>query len=166
MSIPLPADATLVDQVVTALVAAVRAAMPSEMQTRVFESLATPLDATQAPAIDISLRDGNTTASGGGSAISPTTHVSTTITVEVAIYTISQIQANGSVIPARQAASPLWALAHRAIVTDQTLTNMTRPRLSRSQWRNDQGNGLAGWAVHTYTMQVTQQEATLAMPPT
>ena len=152
---------TLIDQAVDAFVAAV--AGTPEAAGGVFEARQQAFTVADDKAIEITLREAEGQTLGDNSPLRSL--VSATLQVELAIYTRAAMNGAGVELPARKLANPIWASAHARLMADPTLGGLAvRVRWRRASWRQENADGTAGWATHTYEITLAMREHNLLAP--
>ena len=151
---------TLIDQAVDAFIAAIA---PTPGVTGVYEDRQQAYTHSEAPAIEVSLRDAGADVLGDNHPAR--SMLKTTLQLELAIYTRSAIRADGTEASARSLAGPIWAAAHAQLMADPSLGGLAlRVRWRRSTWRKEAADGTAGWASHTYEITLAMREHNLQAP--
>lgn len=148
---------TLIDSALDAFIAAVT---PTPGVTAVYEDRTQAYTHKDAPAINVALTDA--AADTLGDQHPARSVLRTTVQVDMAIYTRSAINAEGTEVSARKLAAPIWAAAHARLMADPSLGNKAlRLRWRRSSWRKESADGAAGWATHTYELTLAMRELNL-----
>lgn len=151
---------TLIDEAFDAFMAAV-ALTPGV--TGVYEDRQQAYTESEAPAIEIALRDASSTTLGDNHPARSVLKV--TLQIELAIYTRSAIRADGTEASARSLAGPIWASAHALLMADPSLGGLAvRVRWVRCSWRKEAADGTAGWASHSYEITLAVREQNLQAP--
>ena len=151
---------TLIDDALDAFIAAVT---PTPGVTGVYEDRTQAYTHDDAPAINIALSDAAADVLGDQHPARSLLRV--TVQLDMSIYTRSAINAAGQEVSARKLAGLIWAAAHALLMADPSLGGKAlRVRWRRSSWRKESADGAAGWASHTYEMNLAMRELDL-LPP-
>ncbi len=119
---------TLIDQAVDAFMAAL--AGTEQVGDRITEDRSAAFDKDDAPAIDVRTTDADGQTMGDYSPVRSLVRVS--LNVELAIYTRSAVSADGTEVPTRKLAGPIWKSAHGNLMADPTLCELTLAMQERS----------------------------------
>lgn len=152
---------TLIDQALDAFVAVVTGT--PQATGGVFEDRSAAFTKEEANAINITLREADGLTLGDNHPARSI--VSAVLQVELAVYTRSEIDAQGLSTASRKLSSPIWAAAHARLMADATLGGLAvRVRWRRCSWRAEDADGVAGWATHTYEITLAMREWNLLSP--
>jgi hypothetical protein len=152
---------TLIDQVLDAIVQTLTG-LP-EAPGGVFEDRHAAFTRAEAGAINVTLREADSLTLGDNHPAR--SMISAQLQVELAVYTRSELDAQGRSTPARQLAGPIWAAAHARLMADPSLGGLAaRIRWRRCSWRTEDADGVAGWAAHTYEVTLAMREWNLLAP--